>query len=189
MSGKGRYKRFIAIMALAAATLLLSAPSRAEPFDRHRQDIAARLFPATLAADTGLRGRVDDGGRLRIHLVHLDNPYSCQRIRERLLERGSIAGLLIEPLSIAAAELESQPAEPLGAVFVCQRLGDALGSAVVYATRRGALLFSPFDGDVERGAHAGIRISDRILPLLNRRAVDEAGIQLKPFFLGVAEII
>jgi hypothetical protein len=48
-------------------------------------------------------------------------------------------------------------------------------------------VFSPFAGDVEAGVSSGLVVSDRILPYVNVEAMRLSGVQMKPFFLRVAE--
>ena len=55
-----------------------------------------------------------------------------------------------------------------------------------WSERFRTLVFSPFAGDVEAGAVAGIYVADRILPFINLRQAQRAGIRFKPFFLKVA---
>jgi hypothetical protein len=48
------------------------------------------------------------------------------------------------------------------------------------------LLFSPFEGDVERGVATGFRVTDKVLPMVNTTSLKLSNIQLKAFFLRVA---
>lgn len=56
-----------------------------------------------------------------------------------------------------------------------------------YGIKHRIIIFSPFQGDVERGASGGILISDRILPYLNLETMHLSDIRIKPFFLRIAE--
>jgi hypothetical protein len=50
------------------------------------------------------------------------------------------------------------------------------------------VLYSPFEGHVERGVPAGIAVEAKVQPYLNLSALQAAGIELKPFFLKVAKV-
>ena len=49
------------------------------------------------------------------------------------------------------------------------------------------IVFSPFEGDVERGVQCGIAVQARVRPFLNMKSLKSAGVSLKPFFLKVAK--
>ena len=72
-------------------------------------------------------------------------------------------------------------------VFLAEPLHDDLRLVLDFARSRNAMVFSPFEGDVERGAHGGISVRDRILPYINTSALQRDGIRLKAFFTKVAE--
>ncbi len=50
------------------------------------------------------------------------------------------------------------------------------------------ILYSPFEGDVERGVTAGLSIEAKVLPFVNQRTLEASGVELKPFFLKVAKV-
>ena len=64
----------------------------------------------------------------------------------------------------------------------------AVGGARLQAwsERLQTLVFSPFAGDLEAGAVAGLYVADRVLPFINAPQARRAGLRFKPFFLKVA---
>ncbi len=74
---------------------------------------------------------------------------------------------------------------PLGGIFVASL--DVGGKRLrLWSERHRTLVFSPFAGDVEAGAVAGIHVADRILPFVNLPQAHRAEVRFKPFFLDVA---
>jgi hypothetical protein len=153
--------------------------------DRQRLNVGLKLFPACLAADQGLAQRADPQGRLRVLVLH---PHSLQRAEEVAADLRAVEWAGQSPLEVTAISLEQladYQDQRLAAIFVAAPgLPDAVIEQGAAAFR--TLLFSPFPGDVERGAVAGIQMSDRILPYVNLRQAARAGIVFKPFFLRIA---
>lgn len=71
-------------------------------------------------------------------------------------------------------------------VFVGSPLLDELDHVLDFARQHKIPVFSPYAGDVARGATAGILVTDRIVPLVNPRVLQENKVELKPFFLKAA---
>jgi hypothetical protein len=77
---------------------------------------------------------------------------------------------------------------PPAAIFLTQPLDERLPEIIKYAISRGIILFSPFQGDVEKGVLGGVHISDRVLPHINASTMKSAGINIKQFFMRVSVI-
>jgi hypothetical protein len=77
--------------------------------------------------------------------------------------------------------------DAVGGIFVAEAQPQELRTILDLARSHRVIIFSPYEGDVERGAHGGISVRDRILPYINVHALRLSGIELKVFFLKVAE--
>ena len=74
------------------------------------------------------------------------------------------------------------------ALFVSQRLAtDEIRRLVDYAVRRHVIVFSPFEGDVERGILGGISVEATVRPLINMQTLSASGLAIKAFYLKVAK--
>jgi predicted nucleotidyltransferase len=62
-----------------------------------------------------------------------------------------------------------------------------LQTLTVSANAKHMVVFSPFEGDVERGVQSGIAVEARVRPYLNTKALRNAQVRLKPFFMKVAK--
>lgn len=155
------------------------------PEDRMLLSIGLRLFPACLAADTELAGRIDPAGRLRVLVLHPDSPEVAAEVVDELRRIGKVRGIPLQVGTITPGPLFDLPEQSLAAVFVA---APGIDTALFEeAVRRQTLLFSPFPGDVERGAVAGVRITDQILPHVNLSQAERAGVRFKEFFLRAAK--
>jgi len=153
--------------------------------DRQRLNIGLKLFPACLAADQGLADKRDERGRLLVLTLHGDSPRAADTVASDLRGVGEVQGYPLEVAVVPADRLADYRDRKVAAMFLATP-GMALASIVAEARGHRALVFSPFPGDVERGAVAGIQVTDRILPYVNLRQAERAQIRFKPFFLRVA---
>lgn len=103
----------------------------------------------------------------------------------------SVARIRDHPLRLnlmPADDLDGYAGDQPGGIFIAnpgiapQRLRD-------WSERFQTLVFSPFTGDVERGAVAGVSVTDRVLPFVNLPQARRAGIQFQAFFLQVARCL
>lgn len=170
---------------LAALLLGLATAATADQTDR-RLRIGLKVFAAVVAADQGLPARRTEEGALRLLLVHLDEPARAEALATRLERVGTIRNWPLQVQAVALDDLPAVPDRPVAGLFLVQWLNHRLPEAIEFARGRRTLLFSPFKGDVEQGVMSGISVRDRILPYVNTRALEAAGIELKPFFLEVA---
>jgi hypothetical protein len=139
---------------------------------RQRLSVGIKLLPACLAADQALEQRQTPTGELRILVVYQEDPAAAAAVAERLRHQPPIRRLPPPGGAPLAGLLLAEPGLP-----------PLSGLARELKT----LVFSPFVGDVERGAVAGIHVSERILPYVNLAQARRAGIRFKPFFLEVAQ--
>lgn len=151
--------------------------------DAQRLRVGLKIFPAVLGAMEGLAQRTAADGSLRILVVHDGSPADAAAAVAGLDGVGSIHNL---PLAVSAVAPDAVPQNgPIAGVFIAS-VGIDAGRLQTWSARQGALVFSPFAGDVARGAVAGLYVADRVLPEINLAAAQRAGIRFKPFFLKVA---
>ena len=68
-----------------------------------------------------------------------------------------------------------------------QRMDDAeFAQLLDYAAQWQVVTYSPYEGDIQRGALGAVSVTDRILPWVNMQALARLNIRLKSFFLKVA---
>ncbi|WP_459864673.1 hypothetical protein [Endothiovibrio diazotrophicus] len=176
---------------LIFCTLLLIAPLSGNPVageqEERRIQVGVKLFPSLLAADRDIAGKRDGDGPLRLLLLYRDRREVAERAAERLREVEKVRGIPIAVEVVPLTGLAGRAKEPFAGMFITQRLGEHLDEVIAVGRERQVVLFSPFEQDVERGVLGGVLVSDRILPQVNVRAMQEAGIRLKSFFLRIAD--
>lgn len=143
------------------------------------------LFPSLLAADMGIEDKKGPDGTLLLILLYKDEKAYAQELAEHLGQVSQIRGIPIH-IEVSDALSLSKFAKQAAGIFLTQPLGDNLREVIAYGREKQVVVFSPFEGDVERGVLGGIYISDRLLPYLNVAALQASHVQIKPFFLRVA---
>jgi hypothetical protein len=166
--------------------LIAAAAQDLWPEEEQRLRVGEKLFAAFLTADQNLAQKLTPSGDVLVLVAHEDADELARKVAARLLLVKRIGGLELRTRVIEADRVSDYRGPRAAAVFlVTPRFGaDRLAS---WGERLGALVFSPFAGDVERGAVAGVYVSDRILPFVNLPQARRAGVRFKPFFLKVAK--
>ena len=183
----GATGRHLARLILAAITLawsLSGSTSLAQEVLSPRLQIGSSILPGILAADKRLSG--GEAGRLAIYLVYRDNRYQAEQLRPGFEKIGAIRGHELRIESASLGELEGLDPPPASAIFIAEPLGADLERLLDLARQRKLLLFSPFEGDVERGVATGFRVTDKVLPMVNMKSLKQTNVQLKAFFLRIA---
>ena len=169
---------------VALAWSLSGSTSLAQEGLAPRLQIGSSILPGILAADKRLAG--GESETLPIYLVYRDNRRQAEQIRPGLEKIGRVRGRALRIESVSLADLASLEPPPASAVFIAEPLGADLEQLLGFARQRKLLLFSPFEGDVERGVATGFRVTDKVLPMVNMQALKQTNVQLKAFFLRIA---
>jgi len=167
-----------------------SLPAIADSQDERRVRTAARLFRALLAADVGIERKADRLGQLDIAIYSADAP-AAERVAALLAPPDAAAPVSVRglPLQLRRIDGLSEDSPPPVALFLATPLAATeLDQLVGWSIRHRVILYSPFEGDVERGALAGLAIGAKVQPYLNQRSLAASGVELKPFFLRVAKV-
>lgn len=175
---------------LVATTLTLAVPNAvADNTDDRRVRAGARLLRSLLAADTGLDKRLVDGKVLV--WVYAADRRGAAEAAEQIVPSGDAAAAKLRDLALtatASTDLPGDAAVPT-AIFLASRPNNAQLEALVrWSIEHHAIVYSPFEGDVERGIPAGLSVEAKVQPYLNLKTLQAAGIELKPFFLQVAKV-
>jgi hypothetical protein len=187
---QSRYLRAIFLFFFVNAVVSAGSPSVSGDFTDRRITAGARIFRALLAADVDIARKTGNDGRIRLCLLYVDDVGNAVKARETLLSRGDSRiremELSIEVLTFDHF-LDYKPRGFAG-LFLTQSLADReLRSLIHTANEARITLFSPLEGDVERGVPGGIAVEARVRPYLNMKALHDAGVRLKPFFVRVAK--
>ncbi|MCG7989336.1 MAG: hypothetical protein JAZ20_03140 [Candidatus Thiodiazotropha weberae] len=154
--------------------------------DKQRLNVAINLLPACLGADLALANKLSPSGKLRILILHDNQKKVALAVSAGLLALKTIAGFPLDVEIISTSDIQKPVLTPITALFVATPgiKSEIFNNWVEY---KQTTVFSPFSGDVERGAVAGIYVTDRILPYINLTQAKKSGVVYKPFFLRIAK--
>lgn len=186
MTRKPRNGWRISTAAALLLLVLLPLAGHADDQDQRRVLIGLNIFPAVLAADSAIEQKADTDGKLELLLVYHTDRADAQRLATRLNGFAPIRGMAVDARIASYDRLADYNQHPPAGIFLTESSPEELSAAISFGERHHIIVFSPFEGDVEQGAAAGLYVSDQILPYVNMKSLKQAGIQLRPFFLEVA---
>lgn len=185
-------RRRVGVVALAMLLVcalglgLASATARADSQDERRVRTGARLFRSLLAADVAVERKARRGVLdVAVYAPAEDQADLVVPVIAPDGEAGKVRGLNLELRRIDAPD-EANP--PMSVFLAAPLPAPELAALIDWSRRHKVLLYSPFEGDVERGVMAGLSIEAKVLPFVNSRALAAGGVELKPFFLKVAKV-
>lgn len=179
------------VLALTIAGLLLfllaisSAAAQSQDTISPRLQIGVNLLPAIIAANKSVINSEPDA-ELSIYLVYKANRHLAEQLQARLAQRGAIRERRLEIAALQLGDLLTRKLPPNSTIFIVEPSGARLERLIEFAAQQRALLFSPYQGDVELGVNAGFKVTDKVLPLVNIDSLKRSKIQLKAFFLRIA---
>jgi len=153
--------------------------------DEQRLRVGLKIFPAVLGAVESLDSRSAADGTLQVLVVYQGSAADAREAVGGLEAVGEVRGRRLRIKALSADALDQYPVTAVGGIFVTSV---AVGGARLraWSERLQTLVFSPFAGDLEAGAVAGLYVADRVLPYINAPQAQRAGVRFKPFFLKVA---
>lgn len=168
--------------------LICSTAGAAVERDELRVRAGLDLFPSLLAADLDISKKQCKDGFLTLLLIYTDNRNQAEEMATILkgLEKIREIPIRVE-ISNDLSMQGFKDNKPAG-IFLTQPLDKNFYDIVSYSINNSIILFSPFNGDVEKGAMGGLHISDRVLPFLNMVSMKSSGIHIKQFFIRVSVI-
>lgn len=175
-----------ALLVLVLGLGLAAASARADSQDERRVRTGARVFRTLLLADVALAAKAGVDGKLDI-AIYASPGARIDDITALIVPEGAGApGPAIQLRRLDALDESTPP--PVGLFLATPLTETQLVRAVDWSIRNQVILYSPFEGDVERGATAGLSIEAKVLPFVNQRTLSASGVELKPFFLKVARV-
>lgn len=181
-------KRIVFTIILVAGIFTVMAPGLcADELTRQKVWAGLELFPAMVAADTEIGRKTTPENTLLLLLVYRVNRFEAEEMAAYLGRVGSIRNIPVSVVPVPFNRLNVYEEKRVGGVFLSESSPGYLGRVTHFGKTHHAIVFSPFEGDVEKGVSGGILIHDMVKPYVNSHALEQAGITLKSFFMNVAE--
>lgn len=159
-----------------------------ETTDR-RVKISLSLFPKIVAVDNGFQSKLTEDNKVKLVFVYDRNKSQAKALaREVGKANRNIVNFQVDCLSVPLTDqLQDQLAAPT-AIFIAEPLGeDDFRQLVLYGINKGVIVFSPYSGDVERGATVGLAITSRVFPYFNNNTLQASGVEINPILLEMSK--
>ncbi|MBF0383561.1 MAG: hypothetical protein HQL69_21275 [Magnetococcales bacterium] len=167
--------------------VLFSTAASASQWEDRRINVGYKLFPSFLAADTNIKNKKGADGKLLLIILYSDKQQVANSLAKELRETGSVRKISLNVKAVAFKDLDLYKQQKVAGLFFLQKPNSELAPIIDFANRQNAIIFSPFNGDVEKGICCGFSVTDRVVPYINSAALKAAKIKLKKFFLRVAK--
>jgi len=182
----------LALLSLVTFAAIGSSAALADDADDRRVRAGARLFRSLLAAETALEAQAGTDGALHVVVFGGENT-TASDVSQLIAASGESGKTGIRDLPVKIERIANISAldgapKPAG-IFLAGAPNDAdLAKLIVWSNAAHIVLYSPFEGHVERGVAAGIAVEAKVQPYLNLPALQAAGVEIKPFYLKVAKV-
>ena len=192
-----RFRRCLPRLTVLLLALMLAcnlvAVAFADSFEDRRVRTGARIFRSLLAADMDLAAKSKARAGLQIWVIGKGDALQLD-VHELIASQTDAKRALIQNLPVKitgyqSIEQISALSAPVAVFFVSAPKEAEFKQWLDWSAKTRTVLFSPFDGHVERGMTAGISIQAKVQPLLNQRQAKALELKLKPFFLRVAKVL
>ena len=162
----------------------------ADSTEDRRIMISASVFPRIIAVDENLSKKLDSSGQVHLAIIYKLNKDKADKVAQQMLRKiKNIANKKILINIYKLSDIKNNSLERLSGVFIVEHMfGEDLEYIKKYASENHIILFSPFEGDVERGVMAGIFIGSKIRPYFNTKYLNYSQVKLNPAILKVSKI-
>ncbi|MGD8570858.1 MAG: hypothetical protein PVG89_00035 [Gammaproteobacteria bacterium] len=181
------YKVTFWVAVILVANGLLSVCYGDETTDR-RVKIALSLFPKIVAVDEKFHLKLTRNNKVRLSFVYDRNKDQASQLAKAVkANNANIVNIEVKAVPLQVEKQLQSPEKPT-AIFVAELLGEAdFKDLIDYGINNGILVFSPYSGDVERGATVGLAITSRVFPYFNRQTLEASEIEINPILLDMSK--
>ena len=168
--------------------LLISLPVVADSFTDRRASVGIKLFRSMLVSNTTYLNKVTHSGELHVKLIFI---HSDRKARVLAASLGpDLKAIKGKPVVLEVVSLNDylKSKETILGAFIVQKMdGVNLQAVIDKSILDQTLLFSPFEGDVEKGVFGGISVESKVRPFINIDTLKKSKISLKAFYLRVSK--
>ncbi|KPA11038.1 hypothetical protein MHK_008740 [Candidatus Magnetomorum sp. HK-1] len=175
---------FIAIKILII-TFVISTPFSAYCTDP-RIYMGIDLFPSFLASDKKIKNKMGENNQLNILLLYNKNREQAEELAKRLLKVKKIRKIPVNVIIEHHTLIDKWQKKQLAGVFITETFLN-ISSIIKFGIDKKIIVFSPFEGDVEKGMATGFFISEKVVPFINKKTIQSSNIHFKSFFLRISK--
>ena len=178
----------IALVLALLAGNSLSVCFANETTDR-RIRISLPLFPRIVAVDDKFHSKLTTDNKVRLVFVYDRNRGRATELAKTVkANNANIVNIEVDSVPLPLEEQLKKGAITPTAIFVAEPLGETdFKELVLYGINKGIIVFSPYSGDVERGATVGLAITSRVFPYFNKKTLEASGVEINPLLLEMSK--
>ena len=180
-----RWLRLVTLVLLVAFNCVAFASDVQE----RRIQISLPVFARVIAVDNGFRDKLTDNNIVSLAFVYNDNRSQAEQMTTSLQSKiKNIARMKYQTTIVHVSDLVNDKGQAPTAIFLAQNLpAEKFDSVIAYAKAKQRIVFSPFVGDVERGASAGIAITSRVNPFFNLTTLRESKVEIHTLLMQMSK--
>lgn len=185
---KTRYAAPVLVVLFLLAEFSISVCFANEATDR-RVKISLPLFPRIVAVDDKFHSKLTSDNKVRLVFVYDSNQERARELAKTVKENNAnIVNIQVDSVPLSLEEQLKETAITPTAIFVSEPLGESdFKELVLYGINKGIIVFSPYSGDVERGATVGLAITSRVFPYFNNKTLEASGVKINPLLLEMSK--
>lgn len=177
---------------LLLAMLVGGGAQAADEYRETRLRAGVRFFRALLAADLDITSKAGEDGKLLLLFAYSRNQREAARLAQMAARGGATAMIRELPIHVASvpsSALDSyRGAVPAGIFLAEAPPSEVLAAVVRYGIRQQRIVYSPFEGHVEKGVLGGLSVEARVRPRINMTTLRASKVAVKAIFLKVAKV-
>ena len=180
--------RLLVLVVLLPLLLCVNPVFSGEVEDR-RINISLSIFPKVVAVDKDLEDKLTDDDKIKFLLIYDKDWEKANTLSTRLLKKiTNLRGKHIEVVVKQARDVSLIFPEKAAAIFLTERLNSVQFDKIVRAgISEHITVFSPYAGDVERGATVGLAIGNRIKPYFNLNTLKASKLNINQRLLKISK--
>lgn len=176
------------VLVFVCGLLVSAAVSANEAADRRIQ-ISLPIFPRIVAVDLGFQKKLLPKDKVLLIFLYETDKANAMKLVELLKDKlSNVAGFKFTARAVSVRDQLAGTAAVPTAMYLAEHFAEQTFMSVLeYSVTQHRILFSPFAGDVERGATAGISITSRVKPFFNIKTLKRADITINPVLLKLSK--
>jgi len=151
--------------------------------------ISLKIFPKIVAVDTGLKDKLSNNKKVKLLLLYKQNKTNADTLAELLRDKvKNIGGNQVEIVVEKTKNVNLIITARAAGIFFTERLSDVDFEKIIQACiSEQIIVFSPYAGDVERGATVGVAIGNRVRPYFNIATLKASKVNINKKLLKVSK--
>ena len=177
------------LVTMSSCWLIGLATVSADDTADRRVQISLPVFPRIVAVDNDFKQKLSPGNKVLLVFLYEFDKGKAQALAELLASKlNNVAGMEIATATVSVSDQLRDKSPVPTAIFVVEPFSELIFASLVdYSIKQHRILFSPYAGDVERGAMAGIAIGSRVKPFFNIKSLQRAGISINAVLLNLSK--